>query len=70
MLDRLDNSIQKFKYSTLVMENNNNEHNQYFGLQLKNLSNALKTVGQQMQLHSESLMNATPFDLEFSMQTG
>ena len=67
------------------MENNNNEHNQiansseqesrareneYFGLQLKNLSNELKTVGQQIQLRSESLMNFTPVELEFSMQSG
>ena len=44
--------------------------NGYFGPQLKNLSNALKTFGQQLELSSESLKNATPSELEFSMHPG
>ena len=53
------------------MENNNNGHNQnansseqessyHFGLQLKYLSNALKSVGQEMQICSELLKNTPP----------
>ena len=44
--------------------------NGYFGPQLKNLSNALKTFGQQLELSSEILKNAAPSELEFSMQPG
>ena len=44
--------------------------NGYFGPQLKNLSNALKTFGQQLELSSEILKNAAPSELEFSMHPG
>ena len=44
--------------------------NGYFGPQLKNLSNALKIFGQQLELSSESLKNAAPSELEFSMHPG
>ena len=44
--------------------------NGYFGPQLKNLSNALKTFGQQLELSSESLKNAAPSELEFLMHPG
>ena len=40
------------------------------GLQFKNLSIVMKAVGQQMQRRSESLKNAAPHELEFSMHTG
>jgi len=53
------------------MENNKNGHNQnansseqessyHMGLQLKYLSNALKSVGQEMQICSEILKNTPP----------
>ena len=42
----------------------------YFGLQCKNIGFAMKSVAQQMQFHAESLMNATPFEMEPSMHTG
>ena len=43
---------------------------EYFGLQLKNIGYAMKSVAQQMQFHAESLKNATPFEMEPSMHTG
>ena len=64
------------------MENNNNEHNREvadsteeesrynFGTHCKDLSNSLKTIGQQLQLRSEILKNAPPFELQYSMHTG
>ena len=64
------------------MENNNNGHNcevvysteeesrYHFGTHCKDLSNSLKIMAQQLQISSEILKNAPPFELQFSMQTG
>ena len=64
------------------MENNNNGHNREIAdsseeesrynlrTHWKDLSNSLKTTGQQLHLRSEILKNAPPFELQFSMHTG
>ena len=64
------------------MENNNNGYNleaadlseeesrYHFGTHLRDLSNSLQTIGQQLQLRSEILKNAPPYALQFSMHTG
>ena len=58
----VDSSDQEFQYDYGTFE--------WFGLQLKNLSNVMKGVGQQMQLRSEVLKNSTRFESESSMHTG
>lgn len=57
-----DSSEQEFQYDFGTYG--------WFGLQLKNLSNVMNGVGQQMKLRSETLKNAAGFELESSMHTG
>ena len=42
----------------------------HFGLQLKNVSFALKSVAATLERRAESLKKSTPFDIEKSMHTG
>ena len=42
----------------------------YFGLQLKNVSFALKSLAATLERRAESLKNSSPFQMEKSMNTG
>jgi len=42
----------------------------YFGLQLKNVSFALKSVAATLEGRAESLKKSTPFEMEKSMHIG
>ena len=42
----------------------------YFGLQLKNVSFALKSLAATLESRAQSLKNSSPFQMEKSMHTG
>ena len=43
---------------------------EYFGLQLKNIGFAMKTVAQRLENQAEAYKKATPFEMEPSLHTG